>query len=119
MARLWYSPSDLGVCAWRVRADSLLLLISSIGAAETLLEAALHRPRARAATRRVVGVAQALLFNSFDALCVLLAAVGGGLERIGALRDGRGDQGERLLVPDGRVWCQYRTWDGWEAVWSV
>ena len=119
MARLWYSPSDLGMRGWRVRADSLVLLISSIDAPETRLEAALHRPRARAAARRVVGVAQTTLFDSSDALRVLLTAVDGGLGSVGALRDGRVDQGGRLLVPGGRVWCQYRTWDGWEAVWSV
>ena len=48
-------------CA-RVRcvcAGSLLLMLSSIDEAETLPEAAVHRPRVRAASRHVVGGAQA------------------------------------------------------------
>ena len=90
--------------------DSILLLICSIYAAETQLDAAGHRPRARAATRRVVGVAQALLFGSPDVLRVLLAVVGGGLERVGALRGARVGQDGRLSVRAGRAWCQGSTW---------
>ena len=96
--------------------DSFLLLICSIDAAETLLEAAGHRPRASTATRRVVGVAQALLFGSPDVLRVLLAVVGGGLERVGALRGGRVGQNGRLSVRAGPVWCLCSTWDRWVAL---
>ena len=96
----------------RVCTDSILLLICSIYAAETLLDAAGHRPRARAAARRVVGIAQALLCGSPDVLRVLLAdaVVGGGLERVGALRGARVGQDGRLPVRAGRAWCQGSTW---------
>ena len=49
-----------------------VLLISSTDAAETQLEAALHRTRPRAAASRVVGVAQTELFTSSALLLVLL-----------------------------------------------
>jgi len=52
--------------------ESFLLLISSIGAAEPLREAAVHHPRACAAARRVVDVLQASLFGASDRLLVLL-----------------------------------------------
>ena len=54
--RVWRAPC---VCS-----DHLLPLISSIHAAETQLELAFHRPRARIAARRVVGDAQASPFAS-------------------------------------------------------
>ena len=57
------SPAcDLGVRVQRVRAGGLQQHISSIFAADTLLDDALHRPRARAAARRVVGSAEAARF---------------------------------------------------------
>ena len=46
----------------RVRAGGLQQHISSIFAADTLLDDALHRPRARATARRVVGSAEAAQF---------------------------------------------------------
>ena len=52
--------------------ESLLLITSSIGAANTLLEAAVHRSRACAAARRVAGVPRASLFASPDLLRGLL-----------------------------------------------
>ena len=55
--------------------DSLLLLISSIDAAETQQEAAAHRTRAGDAARRVVGAAKASLFASPARLLVLLRCV--------------------------------------------
>ena len=75
-----------------LRAGSLLLLNSSIGAVETRLEAALRRPRAVDAARRVVGAAGALLFAPPAVLLVQLWVVGGGLGRVGALHGARGDQ---------------------------
>ena len=56
-----------------------------------------------------MGVAQALLFDSFAVLRMLLAVVGGGLERIGALRGVRVVQDGRLLVRAGRISCQGST----------
>ena len=93
-----------------VCAGSLLLLVSSIDEAESLPEAAVHRPRVRAASRHVVGVAEAAPCASPALLRVLLAVVGGGLERVGALRDAGVGQNGRLLVRAGRVWCPWSTW---------
>ena len=113
------TPSDIDVCVRRVRAGSLLLLNSSIGAAETRLEAALHRLRAADAARRVVGVAGALQFAPPSALLVRLRVVGGGLGRVGALRDaGEGRYG-RLPVCYGRVWYQCRAWGRWGPLYSA
>ena len=59
--------AEVDVCVRRapcVCTESLLLLTFSIGAAETLLEAAVHHLRACAAARRVVGVPRASLFAS-------------------------------------------------------
>ena len=89
--------------------ESLLLLISSIDAAEMQLEAAVHRPRPRAAVRRVVGVAQAARFASPRALLVLLRGVVARLGDLGAVRDARVGQDGRLSVRVGRVWCQGTT----------
>ena len=83
------------VCTRRVLSvcsDHLLLLISSIGAAKSLLEAAIHRPRACAAARRVVGASQASQFPSSDLLHVVLAVVLGRFERVEALRDAHAGQ---------------------------
>ena len=90
--------------------DHLLLLHSSIGAAETLLEAAVHQPRACAAARCVVGASEALLFAPSDLLRVEPAVGSGGLERVGALCDARVGKNGRLSVCAGRLWCQCRTW---------
>ena len=83
--------------------DHLLLLHSSIGAAETLLEAAVHQPRACAAAVCVVGASQALLFAPSDLLRVEPAVGSGGLERVGALCDARvsGRMGVYRCVLDG------------------
>ena len=119
LARCCMQHADADVRVRRapcVCTDSFLLLICSIDAAETLLEAAGHRPRAGAATRRVVGFAKALLFDSPDVLCVLLAVVGGGLERVGALRGGRVGQDGRLSVRAGPVWCLFSTCGRWIAL---
>ena len=72
--------------------DHLLLVLSSIGADKSLLEAAIHHPRARAAARRVVGASQASQFPSSDLLRVVLAVVLGGFERVEALRDAHAGQ---------------------------
>ena len=83
------------VCARRalcVCSDHLLLLISSIDAAESLLEAAVHRPSTCAAAWRVVGASQASQFPSSDLLRVVLAVVLGGFERVEALRDAHAGQ---------------------------
>ena len=93
--------------------ESLLLLTSSIGAAKTLLEAAVHHPRACAASRRGVGVPRASLFASPRSTPRAAPVVGGGLGRLGALRDARVGQHGRLSVCAGRVWCQYRMWARW------
>lgn len=55
-----------------VCSGSFLLLISSTDAADTLLEDTVHRPRARAAALRVVGVALMLPFASSALLLVVL-----------------------------------------------
>ena len=90
--------AEVDVCVRRapcVCTESFLLLISSIGAAEPLLEAAVHHPRACAAARCVVGVLQASLFGASDRLLVLLrwsVAALGVLERcvtrVSAVTDG-------------------------------
>ena len=67
LARFCMHHADVDMRVWRapcVSPGSLLLFISSIHAAETQLELAFHRPRARIAARRVVGDAQASPFAS-------------------------------------------------------
>ena len=104
---LWVSRAHC-VCS-----DSLLLLISSTDAAETQLEAAFHRPRARAAASRVVGVAQTLPFASPALLLVLLRGGCGALGGLGALCDARLGVDVRLFVRSNRVLCQYCTRTRW------
>ena len=78
LARFCIHHAHVDMRVWRapcVSPGSLLLFISSIHAAETQLELAFHRPRARIAARRVVGDAQTSPFASSDVLCVLFAVV--------------------------------------------
>ena len=96
------------VCARRVLcvcSDHLLLLISSVDAAESLLEAAVHRPRTCAAAWRVVRAAQASQFASSGLLRVVLVVVLGGLERVGELRDARVRHDACLSMCSGWIWC--------------
>ena len=90
--------------------ESLLLLISSIDAAETQLEAATHRPRAFAAALSVVGVAQAARIASPRVLVVLLLGVVAHLGHVGALRDGGVGQDGVLSVCSDRTRCQWSPW---------
>ena len=62
-----------------VCSDSLLLLTFSTDSAETLSEAAVHRPRTCAAALRVVVISQAALFVSSALLLVVLRGACGGL----------------------------------------
>ena len=107
---------DADVCVRRapcVCTESLLLLTFSIGAAETLLEStggccpsSSSMCCSAARRRRPTGVAIRLAQSTPRAAPV----VGGGLGRLGALRDARVCQYERLSVCAGRVWCHDRMW---------
>ena len=94
-------------------AGSLLLLLSSIDEAETLPEAAVHRPRVRAASRHVVGGADAAPCASPALFRVLLAVVGGDPERVGALCVAGVRQYGRSYVHTGQSWDQCSTWGRW------
>ena len=102
-------------CA-RVRcvcAGSLLLMLSSIDEAETLPEAAVHRPRVHAASKHAVGVAEAAPCASPALLRMLLAVVGGDPERVGALCVACARQYGRSFMHTGQAWDQCSTWGRW------
>ena len=90
--------------------ESLLLLISSIYAAETQQEAATHRPRACDTVLSVVGIAQAARIASPCVLLVRLLGVVARLGHVGALRDGGVGRDGRPLVYSDRAWCQCSMW---------
>ena len=92
LARFCIHHADVDVRVWRapcVCSDHLLPLISSTDAAETQLDAAVRDYRAYSAARCVVGASQATTFASSDLVCVLLAVIGGGPERVGAMCEAR------------------------------